>query len=154
MSSAFSPDTAPAAAMQWKDDFLLGYGPVDHYHQEFVEVMHQLQTADAAQWDGLFETLRVHLHAHFESENKMMLDTDFPPRDCHIKEHAAVMQSLVDVQAQMAQGDHSQCQPLIQALADWFPAHTQHLDSALVHWVAKHQLGGKPVIIKRGLTLR
>lgn len=155
MTSAPVFDTpSPPAALQWNDDFLLGYGPIDACHAEFVDVLQRLQRAEDAQLPGLWEPLRAHLEEHFGAENQLMLDTDFPPRDCHIKEHAAVLQSVLDVETQMAQGDTSQCRPLLQALAEWFPAHTQHLDSALAHWVAKQKLGGKPVIIKRGLSLR
>ena len=44
--------------------------------------------------------------------------------------------------------------PLVEHLADWFPKHADQLDSALAHWMAKKRLGGKPVVLRRGLQLR
>ncbi len=38
---------------------------------------------------------------------------------------------------------------LIAELADWFPRHTAHLDSALAHWMSKKNFGGKPVVLRR-----
>jgi hemerythrin len=35
------------------------------------------------------------------------------------------------------------------ALADWFPAHVQYLDSALAQWICKHTWNAKPVVLHR-----
>jgi hemerythrin len=43
---------------------------------------------------------------------------------------------------------------LVEHLADWFPKHADQLDSALAHWMSKNRLGGKPVVLRRGLQLR
>jgi hemerythrin len=82
------------------------------------------------------------------------VDNEFPPRQCHIDEHAAVMQSVHEVQGLLAQGDATICRELVAQLADWFPKHADQLDSALAHWMTKKRLGGKPVVVRRGLKLR
>jgi hemerythrin len=82
------------------------------------------------------------------------VDNEFPPRQCHIDEHAAVMHSVHEVQGLLAQGDTMICRELVAQLADWFPKHADQLDSALAHWMTKKRLGGKPVVVRRGLKLR
>ena len=42
---------------------------------------------------------------------------------------------------------------LAAALADWFPGHAFHRDSALAHWMVKRSFGGKPVVLRRNLDL-
>lgn len=148
---------APSAVLQWTDDFLLGHRGIDRHHAEFVQVLQRLQQADDAALAQEMEGLVQHLEAHFGAENEQMEATAFPPRDCHMGEHAAVLQSVHDVQQMLQVADPkavTTCRALLVALAEWFPAHTQHLDSALAHWLVKQAAGGKPVIFKRDLNLR
>lgn len=153
-----SSTAAPAATvLQWHDDLMLGVADIDHNHREFVQVVQGLQLAEDGKLLDLFPGLVTHLEAHFGFENRVMQETEFPPRDCHIDEHAAVLKSVHEVH-ELLQNDAARgaqvCRDLLQALVDWFPAHTQQLDSALSHWLAKKTWGAKPVLIKRGLALR
>jgi len=78
-----------------------------------------------------------------------MQETEFPPRQCHMDEHAAVLASIAEVQEVVAKGNLVEARRLATALADWFPRHTAHLDSALSHWMSKLRWGAKPVVIRR-----
>ena len=78
-----------------------------------------------------------------------MHDTGFPARDCHIGEHAAVLDSVLAVQRVVASGDCSQVRRLVEHLEAWFPGHADYLDSALSHWMCKLRWGGKPVVVRR-----
>jgi hemerythrin len=44
--------------------------------------------------------------------------------------------------------------PSAAPASGWFPKHADQLDSALAHWMSKERLGGKPVVLRRGLQLR
>ena len=140
-----------AATLTWGDHLLMGYAPMDDIHQEFVDIISQLETADDAQLPALLQAMEVHLQHHFAEEDQWMNSTAFPPRDCHIDEHAAVLKSVAEVREKLAQGDVAVCRSLIAALADWFPGHATHLDSALAHWLFKQRFGGKPVVIRRSI---
>lgn len=136
------------ATMQWGVDYTLGYDPMDDIHDEFIELLEQLQAASDEQLPQCLEQMEQHLQAHFEQENTWMEQTAFPARQCHIDEHAAVLKSVAEVRILLAEGKMSICRELTQALADWFPGHTTHLDSALAHWMGKDRLGGKPMVFK------
>lgn len=142
------------ACMEWSDLYLLGYGPMDGVHEEFVDILGRMQRTPDAGLPTLLDELHRHVSAHFEFENKCMEETDFPPRQCHIDEHDAVMKSVSEVRIALAAGKVEACRRLVDALADWFPSHADHLDSALAHWMTKRAFGGKPVVLRRGLTLR
>ncbi|MBL8336657.1 MAG: hemerythrin domain-containing protein [Rhodoferax sp.] len=140
--------------LQWDDSLLLGEPQMDRVHQEFVELVARMERAGDDELAPLLEEFATHTRAHFEMENQWMTETAFPPRECHIDEHAAVMKSVDEVRVLLAQGNTAICRGLIQELVRWFPSHAHHLDSALAHWVSKLRTGGKPVVIRRGLTLR
>lgn len=139
------------AGMTWSDLNLLGYGPMDGIHEEFVDIIGRLQCASDIALPSLLEELHHHLSEHFAFENKCMEETGFPPRQCHIDEHDAVMKSVLET---LAMDNVAACRRLVEALASWFPSHTDHLDSGLAHWMSKRAFGGKPVVLRRGLTLR
>lgn len=141
-------------SLQWHDQFLLGYTPIDEVHQEFVDLIGQMQRAEEAALPDLLDRFAMHLRQHFEMENDWMVTTEFPPRECHMDEHAAVMASVEEVQALLVQGDVAICHDLVAQLAQWFPQHADQLDSALAHWMFSRTMGGKPVVLRRGLSLR
>lgn len=141
-------------ALAWSDAFVLGFDPMDYLHEEFVDIAGRLQAAEDAALPVLLDEMARHLEQHFQMEDKWMEETDFPPRGCHMDEHAAVLKSVHEVQAELAAGNVELCRDLVDHLATWFPGHADHLDSALAHWMSKRRFGGKPVVLRRGLTLR
>ena len=127
----------------------LGYGPMDALHGEFNQLL--VRARDCAQGE-LLQVLRgldAHLRSHFEAENRWMRDTQFPPRDCHINEHEAVLKSSAEVLALAQAGDFAAAPSFLSELARWFPGHADYLDSALAAWMCKRQFGGKPVVLHR-----
>jgi hemerythrin-like metal-binding protein len=127
---------------------------MDRVHQEFADLVGRMQQAPDDALAPLLDEFATHTRAHFEMENQWRTETAFPPRECHIDEHAAVMKSVDEVRALVAQGNTTICRSLIAELVLWFPSHAHHLDSALAHWMSKLRTGGKPVVVRRGLTLR
>ncbi len=143
-------DSPPELA--WSDALLLGYAPMDRTHEAFVQSVTALRAAPDAELVARLADLRQHLETHFGQEDLWMVETQFPARDCHIDEHAAVLNSVREVQAVLEDGDVDNCRRLADELARWFPGHTDYLDSALAHWMCKQRLGGKPVVIRRGIA--
>lgn len=136
---------------QWNDALLLGYAPMDALHQEFVVIVAALRATQDDQLPQQLEVMAKHLRQHFSEEDRWMVETDFPARECHMEEHAAVLRSVEQVGTQLAQGDVTECRRLAEELVKWFPGHADYLDSALAHWVCKQRLGGKPVVLRRDL---
>lgn len=133
----------------WDDCYLLGYQPIDDTHKEFVELLDALLTApDAALVDAL-AAFAAHAQAHFNQENRMMEETEFPPRGCHKDEHDKVLASVIEVQALTAAGNTAVVRDLALALKDWFPAHADYMDSALAKWMVKRVHGASPFVFRR-----
>lgn len=137
-----------SSVLHWSSEFALGHAEMDQTHQEFVELLGRIQSAANEDMERLLEELLHHCTKHFEMENQWMTSTGFPPRECHIEEHAKVLGSIQEVLDQARQGINYFCRPLANHLADWFPPHAAHLDSALAHWMCKQRFGGKPVVFR------
>lgn len=143
---------SPAVPLVWNDRLLLGDPEMDAVHEEFVACIAAVTNAPERDVAEAFAALERQARSHFELEDTWMRDNDFPARECHIAEHAAVMASITGVGQQIAAGDTSRARDLAQALADWFPGHADYLDSALAAWMCKRRWGGKPVVIRRGVA--
>ena len=147
------PLSAQHSTFAWSDRFLVGYAPMDEVHREFADLLERMRQAGDEALPALLQELKQHLHSHFALENALMQSSGFPASECHINEHAAVLQSIEDVSTRAMQGRLDDCRRLVVALADWFPGHSDYLDSALAQWVVSRKTGGKPIVIRRNQSL-
>lgn len=148
-----APQPASSASLTWSDARLLGYGPMDATHEEFYRVAFELLTCDEAQLHQALDAVEAHAREHFKQEDEWMLSTHFPPRECHIEEHASVLQSLQQVRELITGGlaGAELARNFAMFLFQWFPGHADYLDSALAAWMSKRVLGGQPVVLRRSL---
>jgi hemerythrin len=130
----------------------LGYAPMDRVHREFESLMAHALACKDGDLPQSIESLHAHLQAHFADEERWMKDTDFPATECHAAEHNAVLASAAAVAMKIKEGNHDLGRSFITALAEWFPAHADYLDSALAHWIVKRKNGGKPLVFHRNLS--
>ena len=143
--------SAHAEPLVWSDRLLLGFPAMDAEHRDFVERVHALQTAGTDTVAARLAEFAEHAQRHFGNEDRWMTETNFPPRQCHMDEHAAVMKSVAEVQALVAAGNTAIVRSLADELARWFPGHADHLDSALAAWMSKQRWDARPVVIRRAL---
>ena len=136
--------------LTWSESMLIGHPHIDDEHQRLVALIAHLQEASDDDLHLALKGVLNEAQVHFSAENDLMTATGFPPRECHIQEHEAVLATLLGVTERLAQGDHKVVRRLSFELAAWFPAHVQHLDSALSHWLCKLQRGGKPIVLHIG----
>jgi hemerythrin len=140
------------APFVWTDLFKLGLPPMDHTHAEFVQLVAEMEGAADAAFVAVFERFVTHAEAHFAQEKQWMEASAFPPRDCHVQEHERVLHALYEVRPVLLTGRIDMGRSLVQALREWFPNHADFMDAALAQWMVKRQLGGKPVVLKRGVA--
>lgn len=143
----FEHPVAPPAARKAVQP--LGFLAMDYVHEEFDRLLAGVGEGNVGHWVELLAEINAHLRSHFELEDRWMVETDFPPRDCHMDEHAAVLKSSCEVLALARERDFSAAPSFFASLADWFPEHADHLDSALAAWMCKQRYGAKPVVIHR-----
>jgi len=136
----------------WSDRYLLGLTQMDEHHREFVDTLNALANAQGAELPQVLARFISATEAHFQDENTLMLNNDFPPRDCHISEHQAVLDTLYEARALVAAGRTDFLPGMVSALMDWFPGHADYLDSALAQWMSKKTHGAIPVVLKKRLS--
>lgn len=141
--------TVAEPTFQWNDAFLLGYGPMDATHREFVTLVHLLGNCPDADLLNHLRDFERHAEEHFGQELAWMQASDFPAMACHDDEHKAVQKSVREVIERVMAGDFAVGRSLAKALVDWFPGHADYLDSALAQWMVRRETGGVPVVLRR-----
>jgi hemerythrin len=140
--------TAPAA-FEWDDRYLVGHRGIDETHEEFAQLVNAMLDADAQSLRDALDAFARHAEAHFALEERLMEQHAFPARGCHADEHERVLASVREVQALVAGGDVEAGRDLAQALADWFPGHSDYMDSALAIWICKKTANAAPLVLRR-----
>ncbi len=140
--------TAPGE-FGWNASWLVGQAQLDGEHQAFVELIAALLAAPEDCLAQCLDEVVSHATAHFGQEDEWMRRTDFPARQCHMDEHAAVLRSAAGVRQLLRNGDGQPARRFATELAAWFAPHVQHLDSALAAWICKQAWNAKPLVFQR-----
>lgn len=135
-------------ALTFGGELVLGEAAIDREHGEFVELVNALAVAPDAQLPSLLARFRAHAEHHFGQEDALMRE-GYPSAQCHLDEHAAVLNSVRQVQDLVGQGDLKVGRRLVSELARWFPEHTQAMDRGLADWVTQRRLGGSRMTFRR-----
>jgi hemerythrin len=138
-----------AVAFEWDDRYLVGHREIDAAHRKFTVLVDALLGACDDALAAALDDFARHAEDHFGTEERLMERYAFPARECHAEEHAKVLASVQEVRALASAGDLQTARELAQALADWFPGHTDYMDSALAIWVVRRTAGGAPVVLRR-----
>ena len=145
--------TLDTAGFPWDDRYLLGHRAMDDTHREFVALVDALLAASDEDFPAALDDFAKHAESHFEEENRLMDQDDFPAGGCHKDEHDKVLASIHEVQGLVAAGDVEIGRELALALVDWFPGHADYMDSALATWLVKKATKGAPLVLRRKMAL-
>ncbi|MFW9594285.1 MAG: bacteriohemerythrin [Macromonas sp.] len=124
--------TPPAVpALEWSESLVVGNARMDDTHAEFVDMVARLRAAPAAEQLALYRELLAHTVEHFEREDRWMQATGFAADNCHSGQHATVLDTMRKVESHYLEGDTDILIRMAEALAEWFPQHTQNMDAGL-----------------------
>ena len=120
------------STLTWNETYALHIPAMDKTHQEFVELLAQVQQAADADLLDRWRALIAHTQVHFDTENAWMQATRFAAGNCHNTQHDMVLKI-------MREGLHCGTQlgqlGVIRQMADeltvWFPHHADSMDAAL-----------------------
>jgi hemerythrin-like metal-binding protein len=128
-------------AIAWSESFALQQPRMDRTHQEFVALLQRLSEAAEHGTDGLdalLAELAEHSVVHFEQEERWMGAIGFAADNCHSMQHRQVLQVVDEVRETLRrEGRVELVRVLARELGNWFVAHAQTMDSALVQMMAE-----------------
>lgn len=149
-------ETQHVEKLEWNDGLMLGHGPMDDEHREFVQVVVALRNSTVETALTALAAVEAHLISHFDLEHEWMDKTAFPDvySKCHRDQHDEVLASVFQVHqlAAIGQIGLGAVHRLAQSLMDWFPGHADYMDSSLSAWINGKTHGGQAVVLRRNLV--
>ena len=123
------------STLTWSESLVLQQPQLDHTHEEFVDLLNRFGDALDAGSDALpaFRELLTHTEEHFAMEERWMAATGFEPQNCHASQHAMVLNVMREVVRHATELNDREPMAIVRnELAQWFPAHAEMMDAALV----------------------
>jgi hemerythrin-like metal-binding protein len=128
--------------LEWSDAFVLDLPLMDQTHQEFVDLLAAVETADDLALMPAWQALVRHTEDHFAREDRWMVDTRFSASNCHTTQHQIVLQVMQQGEEKGLLGDLAMVRQMASELAVWFPQHAHSMDAALSAHL--HRVGYDP----------
>ncbi len=120
----------------WSDRLRLNYAPMDATHEEFVALCAALADPDLTTFVRRLDALISHSIDHFEQENNWMRQYEFPPAQCHLQEHEAVLDIMREVRRRFTLGETDLAKSLAEELPHWFENHVDTMDNMLARYMS------------------
>lgn len=110
----------------------LDYTPIDHDHQEFIDLLNALDIAANSDFPVLFQQLYVHTEQHFDREAQLMRQSAFPAETEHSGEHQRVLGEFKQFKSRIDKGLIGFGRSFVrERLPQWFGLHICTMDNAL-----------------------
>ncbi|MGD9787620.1 MAG: bacteriohemerythrin [Sulfuricellaceae bacterium] len=127
--------------LEWNDELNVGYGPMDHQHQQLVATVNALYDAmlegrGMSLVDSTFNDIVDHAVAHFQHEEKLMQESGYPDYAAHKHQHDQLMEEIVELRRSFEAGESIFSTRVLQFLADWLTVHIKTDDKALGGYLA------------------
>jgi len=128
---------------KWDDSFKTGQKIVDTQHQELFRLVNDLHDAIVANkgkeiLGPTLNKLAEYTIQHFQSEEKLMDQVNYPARAAHKLKHEALTKDVKDLKEKFASGRAVLSMTLSTFLADWLRHHIKEEDMALIKFMQSH----------------
>lgn len=115
------------------DSHLIGVAEIDDQHRRLVRLVNQMNRVlvkpdNEANTKALFDELIQFTQFHFETEQRLMEQYDYPGKDAHVSEHKLL---LDDLQHQLTHAHLGTEILTLQTIKSWLLGHIRTADMAL-----------------------
>lgn len=121
------------AFLEWNDTFVLGVEEVDEQHQHLFELVNRLhgavtEGAEQSELSNILDSLIDYTVDHFETEEKLFKEHNYPQLEEHKKEHDDLTGQVVDLQTKFREGSATLSFEVLDFLSNWLTDHTTNSD--------------------------
>jgi hemerythrin len=121
------------AFMTWDDKYSLKMKEVDEQHQHLFELINRLHEAvvtgeERTTLAEILDELIDYTVEHFQTEEKLFEEHNYPEYDMHKKEHDDLTKKVLELQTQFGEGSATISFEVLDFLNDWLLNHTLHSD--------------------------
>ena len=128
----------------WRSEYETGFSPVDQQHQHLFEIINRLHEAMLTGHGRgvLEETLDEMIHytiEHFATEEKLMLQTNYPFYAEHKEIHDQLTQEVKEIGEKVANHEHLVTVELSHFLTQWLIHHIRGQDLKMIRFYRENR---------------
>ena len=127
--------------IKWSSEFALGIDTIDNDHKTLFSMVNDLKNVVENGGEGLrgiVDGLTQYYHGHFEREEYLMLEFNYPHYAEHAKQHRYFMRLIYAVRRIMSdQSDMLDTGKFLQFLEQWLSNHIQTVDFKLGEYLKR-----------------
>lgn len=117
-----------ATLIEWGPEISLGLKTIDSEHIILINLINDLYDGfqNGRSKDIMSKVLAElinYTQTHFGHEEKIFLETNYPDRENHIKEHRALVKRVLEIQEKFDSGSEVLTQDVMQFLKNWLVKH-------------------------------
>ena len=121
---------------EFMDDLRVGHEDIDRQHASLFEAVNRrhdaMRSNSSRQVQGeILAFLRAYTIEHFEAEEALMRETDYPGAAVHTALHAELVQQVKDLEEKYASGSMTLSIMTMHFLKDWLAHHILEEDRKL-----------------------
>lgn len=112
----------------WSDQLSVGVEEIDQQHQKLVQLINGLHNhmlaGDAGDiMNKVLDRVIEYTGFHFQTEEQLMLEYDYPDSEAHRHEHSDLVNTAVDLQQKLKSGHAHITMETMHFLQDWLQHH-------------------------------
>ena len=138
-------NTRPSALLEWVPKYSVHVPEIDQQHQVWFALVNRVY--QAVLYGCGKEILRPVLAEttqytffHFDHEEKLMAEFDYPEREEHIREHRDLARRAREFSERVENGECATMLEYLVFLSDWIKEHTTTTDRRLGDYLQSHPL--------------
>lgn len=136
----FYKKTEQTTTIQWKDEYSVGITHIDQDHKKLINLLNQFSVAyDHAMSEDFekkaLEELIDYTQYHFEREEKLMEDNDFPDLVAHKAQHQAMIRRVNKFVDLYNEKGHDSLKEISEYLTVWLISHINGTDKEYTQYL-------------------
>ncbi len=133
LASVFYKKVEQPAGIEWKDEYSVGITHIDQDHKKLISLLNQFTIAyDHAMSEDFekeaLEELISYTKYHFEREEKLMRDNDYPDFDAHKAKHQEMIEQVNKFVELYNKKGHNALKEISDYLTVWLINHINGTD--------------------------
>jgi len=129
----FYKKTEQTTKIQWKDEYSVGITHIDQDHKKLINLLNQFTVAyDHAMSEEFekkaLEELIAYTQYHFEREEKLMSDNDYPDFEAHKAKHQEMIKQVSTFVDLYNEKGHDALKDISEYLTVWLISHINGTD--------------------------
>ncbi len=122
----------------WSEDYSVSNPVLDDHHKNLLHLFNEayeliINDASSDKTIKIISELRIYSIFHFNEEEKLMKQSNYPLLEAHIQEHQKFIEDVTKFKKSISTENRALNEEIFIFLSDWLVSHIQKTDKLYVH---------------------